>query len=396
MAEPRPVHSDRDPFIDFVRGASLVVVVLWHWVFTVLVWQDDGPHASNPIGFTSGLYLATWLLQVMPLFFFVGGWAHTVALARFEAAGRGLVWRFTGQRLVSLTRPAIALAAAWWAVGVLVAALLDVEWTGRAVLLILSPLWFLVVYALLVALLPLSTWLHRRFDVLVLVWAAGLAALVDVARFRWGWDALGLLNMVLVWGLCHQLGFFYDRLARAPRQVAWSMAFGGLFTLSALVFSGLYPGSMVGVPGDRLSNMAPPTVCIAALLVLQVGAAMLVRPWVTERLETRSSWQRATRGMSLVALPLYLFHSTGMAIWATVVYRAVGFNQAFGMVRDIDIDGVWWASRPLAVIGPLACTTPMVWAYLRLQRGRQPTAPRGGGAPDDGSAGSEAAVPHPA
>ena len=360
--------SARDPFVDFVRAASLVVVVLWHWVFTVVLWQSDGPHTSNPIGFTSGLFLATWLLQVMPLFFFVGGWAHTVAITRFVADGRGSVWRFTLQRIGSLGRPAVALAIAWWFVGAVVAAAFDVSWTGRAVLLILSPLWFLAIYAVLVALLPVTTWLHRRFDVLVLVWGAGLAALVDVGRFRYGWDALGWLNMVLVWGLCHQLGFFYDRLVRASRQVAWSMTFGGLFTLSALVFSGLYPGSMVGVPGDRLSNMAPPTVCIAALLVLQVGIALLVRPWVVERLNTRSGWQRANGVMTRVSLPLYLFHSTGMAIWVTVVYRTVGFNRAFGMMPSADLDAAWWLSRPLAVLGPLAFTMPMIWLYLRFHR----------------------------
>jgi hypothetical protein len=366
MDQPAQDTTRRDPFVDFVRAASLVVVVLWHWVFTVVLWQSDGPHASNPIGFTSGLYLATWLLQVMPLFFFVGGWAHTVAIARFVAEGRGSVWRFTLHRIGSLGRPAVALAVAWWIVGAVVAAAFDVSWTGRAVLLILSPLWFLAIYAVLVAMLPLTTWLHRRFDVLVLVWGAGLAALVDVGRFRYGWEALGWLNMVLVWGLCHQLGFFYDRLVRAPRQIAWSMAFGGLFTLSALVLSGLYPGSMVGVPGDRLSNMAPPTVCIAALLVLQVGVALLMRPWVVERLQSRSGWQRANRGMNRVSLPLYLFHSTGMAIWVTVIYRTVGFNRAFGMVPSVHLDAVWWFSRPLAVIGPLACTAPMIWAYLRF------------------------------
>lgn len=379
MAQGEAVPTDRDPFVDFVRGASLVVVVLWHWVFTVVIWRPDGPHASNPIGFTSGMYLATWLLQVMPLFFFVGGWAHTVALARFQADGRGSVWRFSVRRLVSLGRPALALAVAWWVVGALVAAALDVEWTGRAVILILSPLWFLVIYALLVALLPLATWLHRRFDVLVLVWGAGLAALIDVGRFRYGWDALGWLNMVVVWGLCHQLGFFYDRLARASRQVYWSMLFGGLFTLSALVFSGLYPGSMVGVPGDRLSNMAPPTVCIAALLVLQVGVAMLVRPWVTGRLHTRHRWQWANAGMSRVSLPLYLFHSTGMAVWVALIYNAVGYNRALGMVPDVDIDAVWWLSRPLAVIGPLICTAPMIWVYLRFHRRGRPVP-----VPDDG------------
>ena len=370
MEDVTPGSLGRDPFVDFVRGASLVIVVLWHWVFTVVVWQSDGPHASNPIGFTSGMYLLTWLLQVMPLFFFVGGWAHTVALERYQAAGRGSVWSFTLHRIGSLSRPAIALAVFWWVAGALVAAALDVEWTGRAVLLVLSPLWFLVVYVLLVAMLPLTTWLHRRFDILVLVWGLGLAALVDVGRFRYGWDALGWFNMILVWGLCHQIGFFYDRLVRASRTVAWSLAFGGLFALSALVFSGLYPGSMVGVPGERLSNMAPPTVCIAALLVLQVGVALLLRPWVLERLRTRSRWRRANDGMNLVALPLYLFHSTGMAIWAVIVYRVLGFNRAFGMVPDVRIDATWWLSRPVAVVGPLLCTAPMIWVYLRLRRPR--------------------------
>jgi hypothetical protein len=168
------------------------------------------------------------------------------------------------------------------------------------------------------------------------------------------------------------------------------MAFGGLFALSALVFSGLYPGSMVGVPGDRLSNMAPPTVCIAALLVLQVGVAVLVRPWVTERLRTREGWQRANVGMSRVSLPLYLFHSTGMAVWVTIVYRVVGYNRAFGMVPDVDIDAVWWLSRPLAVIGPLACTAPMVWAYLRLHRAGRPVP-----VPDDGVTSDPASVRRP-
>ena len=66
----------RDRYVDFIRAFSLLVVVAWHWVFTILVWEDDGPHASNPIGFTTGLWAATWAFQVMPLFFYVGGYGH--------------------------------------------------------------------------------------------------------------------------------------------------------------------------------------------------------------------------------------------------------------------------------------------------------------------------------
>ena len=361
-----PPERGRDPFIDLVRAASLVVVVLWHWVFSVILWGDDGPWATNPIGFTSGLFVITWLLQVMPLFFFVGGWAHTQAYASFATAGRGSAWRFARRRLVTLARPALALAVVWWIVGIGVAAVFDVAWTGKAVVLVLSPLWFLVVYGLLIALFPVARWLHERFDVVVLVWAAGLAVGIDVVRFRWGWDWLGWLNMVLVWGLCHQLGFFYRRLVAAGRQVAWALASAGLFALAGLVLSGLYPGSMVGVPGDRLSNMAPPTVCIVALVLFQAGVALLVRPAVLLRLRASARWRWSSATMNRFSLPLYLFHSSGLAIWVVLVFQVVGYNDGFGLAARFDIDALWWLTRPLAVIGPALCTAPMLWAYARL------------------------------
>jgi len=53
-----------------------MVVVLRHWCFTILVWRRDGPFAINPIGFTSGLCIATWLLKVLPLFFNIGASVH--------------------------------------------------------------------------------------------------------------------------------------------------------------------------------------------------------------------------------------------------------------------------------------------------------------------------------
>ena len=100
MGDPQP--PQRDAFIDFVRAFSLLVVVAWHWVFTIIIWKPDGPHASNPIGFTNGLFIATWLFQVMPLFFFVGGYAHTEAWEAAEEKGRfrstiGFAWARAGQ-----------------------------------------------------------------------------------------------------------------------------------------------------------------------------------------------------------------------------------------------------------------------------------------------------------
>ena len=112
-----PGPSPRNAYIDFLRAFSLLVVVAWHWVFTIVIWSDDGPHATNPIGFTTGLWAATWLLQVMPLFFYVGGYSHLTAWSRAQAAARRSGGS-CGKRLKALAVPALALLGVWVALGI--------------------------------------------------------------------------------------------------------------------------------------------------------------------------------------------------------------------------------------------------------------------------------------
>lgn len=364
---PSTAPSERDRFIDFVRAFSLLVVVAWHWVFTIIVWRDNGPYATNPIGFTRGLFVATWLLQVMPLFFFVGGFAHEKAW--LAAPKDRTLWRFARDRAVTLARPALVLAAVWWLIGTTVVFLWDVDGMDRTVRLILSPLWFLCVYVLLIALFPLAYQLHQRFGGIVLVWGAGLAAVIDVARFAHDEEWVAWFNMIVVWGLCHQLGFFWSWLVAAGRQAAWMLTWAGLFGLVALVGSGLYPGSMVGVPGERVSNMAPPTLCIVALVMFQAGMALLLRPWVLERLETSRRWAVTNTVINRFSLPLFLFHSTGMALWAGFGHFVLD-NRAMR-----EPDATWWLTRPFAFLGPLAATLPIILLLGRKRPRRGATPP---------------------
>ena len=97
----------------------------------------------------------------------------------------------------------------------------------------------------------------------------------------------------------------------------------GLFLLVGLVFSGLYPGSMVGVPGQT-SNMAPPTVCILALTLFQVGFAELIRPAVLRTLGRGGWFASSSPCMTRFALPLFLFHTTGMALSRAVEWAIFG------------------------------------------------------------------------
>ncbi len=341
--------------MDFIRAFSLLVVVAWHWVFTIIVWEDDGPHATNPIGFTTGLWLVTWLLQVMPLFFYVGGFSHLKAWEKASARGEP-IWQFTWRRIKSLAIPGLALLLTWMALGAALQSVYGWEWIGRGVTLVVSPLWFLGVYLMLIALLPIALWVHARADTVVLVVLAGAAGAIDIARFRYDLEWLGLVNMVLVWGLCHQLGFFYERVVNARRSVDWSLLLAGLFGLAGLVGSGLYPGSMVGVPGER-SNMAPPTLCIIALVLFQAGVVEVIRPAMQRKL-AEERWARASSTINRFSLPLFLFHSTGMAAWLAVRYLVAGENN-----EATAPTAGWWLTRPLAVIGPLLFTLPVIYLF---------------------------------
>ncbi|MEU6711078.1 acyltransferase [Nonomuraea sp. NPDC046802] len=349
---------ERDKYVDWLRALSLIVVVVWHWAFTILEWKPHGPEPTSPLGFTSGLWILTWLLQVLPLFFYVGGHVHLLSWHRAKQRGVGIgafVWR----RIRALASPALFLSGVWIAIGASVTLTFHVDWMWRVVLLVLSPLWFLGVYLVLIALLPVALWLHRRYDVLALIWLGGAVLVVDVLRFRYGIEWAGWLNMLLVWGLAHQAGFFYDRVVILPRRYDFAVLWTGLFALFGLVYSGIYPGSMVGVPGDKWSNMAPPTFVIVALLMFQIGLVEVLRPSM-ERVLERPGWRRVNGFINRYALPLFLFHTTGMAI-------ALGLSWwLFGTLdTKIPPDLKWWLERPIAIIGPLICTLPVIYLFGR-------------------------------
>lgn len=352
----RAVRSalSRDEFIDFCRAFSLIVVVMWHWVFTIVVWDDSGPTASNPIGFTYGLWILTWFFQVMPLFFFVGGFAHMKVWEKIRSEGGGY-GQFLGSRLRRLALPALALAGTWIILGVIVGSLIYAPWLSRTIVLVISPLWFVAIYLVLVLVAPPALWLHRKFGPVVPVALAGVAMLADVARFAHKIEWVALVNVLVVWALCHQLGFFYEALVRAPRSVPDAMIIGGVMGMIALVLTRIYPASMVGVPGDRISNMTPPTLCIVALGLFQAGLAIRLRPYIVQILE-RARWRRLSELINRFALPLYLFHSTGFAL-------AMGVAMSFGYRTPPEPTLDWWLQRPVWFILPLAFTLPVIFIF---------------------------------
>ncbi|MGH9040706.1 MAG: acyltransferase family protein [Acidimicrobiia bacterium] len=71
--------ASRDRYVDFLRAASIVVVVVGHWTISIIAWDGGVIRSTSALGLGTGLWLATWLFQVMPVFFFVGGYSNLVA-----------------------------------------------------------------------------------------------------------------------------------------------------------------------------------------------------------------------------------------------------------------------------------------------------------------------------
>jgi hypothetical protein len=227
--------AERNRYADALRVGSIAVVVLGHWLLAVILVQDGRIVTAHLLEVRPWTQWLTWLLQVMPVFFFVGGYANALAWRSARARGEGFAgWvRGRARRLLRPALPllvlAVPLAAALAALGV------PAELVRLGSQIVIVPLWFLAVYLLVVALVPLTHAWHRRHGARVLVVLALLAATLDVTR-RLGVPALAWANYALVWGAVHQAGYLW-RDGRLPRRPAGALALaaGGVGVLAGVV-----------------------------------------------------------------------------------------------------------------------------------------------------------------
>src|SRR4029450_7791855 len=104
--------TSRDRVVDFLRAASILAVVFGHW-FIAIVWWDGGIiRSTSAVGVTSYIWLGTWLLQVMPIFFFVGGFSNYVAYTSMRDRG-GAARACGGSRSTRLLRPSLVFLGVW-------------------------------------------------------------------------------------------------------------------------------------------------------------------------------------------------------------------------------------------------------------------------------------------
>lgn len=350
----RATPPDRDRYVDLIRAVSILSVVVGHWLVTQFTWEDGSVELHSALGAAPGMWPITWVLQVMPLFFFVGGFSNRRSWLSTCRRGEGYA-AFVDRRVHRLLAPtAVFLVAVtcWSAVEAIAGA--DVLGAGGRIML--QPVWFLGVYIGVIALTPVTSAWHDRWGGRVIVALAGLVAVVEVVRLGIGRGSVAYLNVLLVWVMVHQLGYLYGDGWFTRRRAA-VLAVTGVVAVSLLVALGPYPARMVGVPGDRLVNMNPPTAALAALALAQVGVAVLLRDVVGPWLRRPALWS-AVVVVNLSIMSIYLWHQPALAVLARV-----GLPR--GLPQPTAGSVSWWLTRPVWIA--LAATL-LVTAVLLVAR----------------------------
>lgn len=353
-----PLTTARDNAFTLVRAGALVVVVLWHWLFATVRWDANGPHTGNPMHAVPAGFVLTWLLQVMPLFFLIGGWASWGSLQRHQERGGGSrSWVLARAR--RLGAPVLPLV-----LGLVVARVVLSAWGFGVVLLAVSPLWFLGVYLPLTLLTPLLVGAHRRSP------AAGLAVtlvVVCVGQYlRFVHHQQGLLLTLVAflatWGFAYQLGFHLDRL-RADHRLAVATALSGLAGIGVCVLLG-YPASMVARSGEKISNMGPPTLAIVMLTLFQAGLVTCCAS-ALGRLSRRPRVAVAVTWIDARQMSIYTWH---LPIWTAVLVALR--STSVGLASTPTTSWLW--QRPLWLVVPGVVLSGVLAVVQARQSGLRP------------------------
>ncbi len=339
----RVVSGERDRVVDLVRAASMLGVVLGHWLVADVAWTQAEVHESSVLVEAPELWPLTWLVLVIPLFFFVGGFSNARSWRGAQGRSEGYA-SFVHRRLYRLLAPVALFLAVVVPVGMLVQALGGLG-VSLAAVIVLQPLWFLGVYVLAVAMTPLTLRWHERWGIAVPVVLVALSVAIDVAEFGIGWRGVGYLNAVVVWVLVHQLGYFYAD-GRWDRRTAGALAVTGWASAIVLAQSDLLPYSsfMVGVPGVAQGNMHPPTLVVVALALGAIGAVMLARPALGRLMRRPAVW-RGVIAANLSIMTIYLWHETALVVAARLVLPLADPDQPTG-------SALWWLGHLTWLIAP--------------------------------------------
>jgi peptidoglycan/LPS O-acetylase OafA/YrhL len=364
MAAQTP--EERNRYVDFLRSISILVVIIGHWMIATAYVVDGEMNASHLLAGRPQIHWLTWLFQVMPIFFIVGGYSNAVSLESAKRKGVGYAG-WLSARLNRLVAPLLVLVIAWAVIAIAMmlfgARPKVIQYVSQAALI---PTWFLAIYIVVVILAPAAYKFWRRYGFAsFLVFAAG-AALTDLAFFEAEMHWLGWTNYFWVWLAVHHLGFAWrdDRLGRVTKRLLFSVT--GFAALWLLTSQGPYPLAMVGSPDPGLSNTLPPKITLLALGIFQFGLLLALEEPMRRALKGLRLWT-ATVLINSMIMTVYLWHITVMVIFAALLYLAGGIGLG---IEPGTSD--WWWSRPVWIAILFILLLPVALLLSPLERRGRP------------------------
>ncbi len=325
--------AGRDRVLDAVKAIALLIVIVGH----SLAWHVR-PDASavNVLEDAHALIPLTWIFQVLPLFFAAGAVSNAASLARH---GRTGYLQARGTRLLA---PVLVYATVWTVVLLPFGGAELVAGGGR---FLAQLLWFAGVYLLVATAAVFTTGWVGRPALTLGIWLIAIIA-VDFVRTT-GFESWGWINMLLVWGWLHQVGYYLPHLRRRTWLLPVGLALIGLAV--AIAFLGPYSHSLIsvaGVPG--LSNLAPPSLVLAVFGAGQILLLAGAWGWLQALLRSDRIWA----GVALIGargMGMYLWHIPLVGIAAGTAI-AVGWSQP-------PLSAGWWLVHVVVVV----LVVPLAW-----------------------------------
>jgi len=354
--------ESRNRYVDFLRALSICAVVFGHWLMAAPYVDSTGIQISSMLEYQQWTRWMTWVFQVMPVFFLVGGYSNSISWQSAQRKGQSY-GEWLQLRLQRLAGPVLPLILVWVALAAGAQALgMRPEMVKVASQMALIPIWFLAVYVVVVVLVPVSFQAWQRYGFKSFIVLVAAAVLDDLLFFAADLRSVGWLNYAFVWLAVHQLGYAWrdGYLAGARQGLAWVVA-GGL-VLAGLVTLGPYPISMVSVPGQEVSNTLPPKIAMLALGVVQCGLLLSIESPMRRWLAKPAPWTAVVLINGMI-MTVFLWHLTAstLAIGAASWFGGVGLDITPG-------SGSWWAMRPLWIGTYLLALLPFALGFGRFER----------------------------
>lgn len=322
------VSAGRDRVVDAVKALALLLVITGH----ALAWTiTDSGSVINTLDAVPYMFPLTWVLQLLPLFFFLAG-AGLIRLSGSDDAGAYL------RRLSRLAAPTLPLIAIAMVLAIAATAIAGADAGGAAGVLPVQLVWFLGVYLVLVAAAPLLVRLSGLWA--IAVWLIVILG-VDLLRINVN-EAIGWANLILAWGLFAAIGTRLDRLRSTPR---WLLALGVVVFVSgavAAIVIGPYSPALISTGAvEGISNLAPPTIVLALVGLAQICLLLLLWPLLQRALNRDRLWVPVAIFASR-AMELYLWH---MLAFTLAIAGMIGLGLA-----PAALSALWWLQH-LAVAG---------------------------------------------